>query len=850
MSETKKLRPINRAELAAKGVVALSNTPNAKKPYGVGGLTPAELKAWFDKLGVFLADKINELQSTLSSADAADYIFINSGNTSLITLGDFIRAAYSGYLADTFLRVNLPEYKGKTSIAAALSSIVRDLISSKESVDALERGAVFGIETDVSGNTAAILLKNKAGEEISRAQIDLTVTEERLSKNLRGRIETLEGSSYTDVIYNKTTGQLSFITASGMEESIFLPLPDASRGDPGKSAYEIACEHGFSGTEAAWLDSLQGDVGLPGPKGDDGKPFMVSKVYSSVAAMNSGYKTDGLPVGAFVVIDTGNVEDEENARLYIKGEAAYEFITDLSGAEGIQGPPGASVTVSKVQESAVDGGSNVVTFSDGNALSVKNGSKGTAVGIVSVSVSTSAGGINRVEFTDGNMLEVRNGANGKNGEDGAAGERGTGILKVSTSLTSYTTTTGGKNPIKRMKISTIKNEANVSEVLVGDLISQSYYLYHIYYLDATYAYMDTYTSIRGATGSKGEDGADGKDGAAGADGKDGANGKDGADGKDGAAGERGTGILNITGGLAAYTTAVNGMTPAYRILISRVITDSKVNTVIVGDTIRYSTFLYPIIYVDATYAYCSARITIKGADGTNGKDGAAGADGQDGYTPVKGVDYFTESDKAEMIQAVMDGIGSPVFGFVDENNNIILKGTLTEDNYSVKYEMEDGSIVDIGELSFVPEVTYTDLVPTAKGSDGSVLNGVGYQRDARWSTSAGTLTTGVTGYTAIGLSPITGGKPLTVYVYGLELDGTSYSALIANKLLTGTVKDFSYKLTAGFTGTTFVSKVEKLANYYYKITTLATDSTAAYFALCGKTVSSMTPIVTLNEPIM
>lgn len=101
---------------------------------------------------------------------------------------------------------------------------------------------------------------------------------------------------------------------------------------------------------------------------------------------------------------------------------------------------------------------------------------------------------------------------------GATGERGTGILKVTTAPTSYTTATGGKNPIKRMSLSTIKTQANVDEVLVGDQISHSYYLYHIYYLDATYAYMDTYQSIRGATGSKGDDGAkgaDGKDGASG-----------------------------------------------------------------------------------------------------------------------------------------------------------------------------------------------------------------------------------------------------------------------------------------------------------------------------------------------
>ena len=53
-----------------------------------------------------------------------------------------------------------------------------------------------------------------------------------------------------------------------------------------------------------------------------------------------------------------------------------------------------------------------------------------------------------------------------------------------------------------------------------ELISHSFYHYHIYYLDATYAYMDTYKSIRGATGAAGSNGKDGKNGADGADGKD------------------------------------------------------------------------------------------------------------------------------------------------------------------------------------------------------------------------------------------------------------------------------------------------------------------------------------------
>ena len=33
--------------------------------------------------------------------------------------------------------------------------------------------------------------------------------------------------------------------------------------------------------------------------------------------------------------------------------------------------------------------------------------------------------------------------------------------------------------------------------------------------------------------------------------------------------------------------------------------------------------------------------------------GAAGPAGADGKTPVKGTDYFTEADKAELVQAVL-----------------------------------------------------------------------------------------------------------------------------------------------------------------------------------------------------
>ena len=38
----------------------------------------------------------------------------------------------------------------------------------------------------------------------------------------------------------------------------------------GKSAYEIAVDNGFIGTEEEWLESLQGEKGDKGDKGDTG----------------------------------------------------------------------------------------------------------------------------------------------------------------------------------------------------------------------------------------------------------------------------------------------------------------------------------------------------------------------------------------------------------------------------------------------------------------------------------------------------------------------------------------------------------------------------------------------------
>lgn len=127
-------------------------------------------------------------------------------------------------------------------------------------------------------------------------------------------------------------------------------------------------------------------LNLTGPAGT----FAISKVYSSVAAMNEGYATDGVPVGGLVVIDTGNVEDEDNAKLYVKGDAAYEYLTDMSGAQGIQGPKGdkgdtgntgpQGVGISSITKTGtvglVDTYTILLTNGQNSTFTVTNGEKG------------------------------------------------------------------------------------------------------------------------------------------------------------------------------------------------------------------------------------------------------------------------------------------------------------------------------------------------------------------------------------------------------------------------------------------------------------------------------------------
>lgn len=110
----------------------------------------------------------------------------------------------------------------------------------------------------------------------------------------------------------------------------------------------------------------------------------------------------------------------------------------------------------------------------------------------------------------------------------------------------------------------------------------------------------------------------------------------------------------------------------------------------------------------------------RGADGAQGPQGVQGEPGEKGDTGAAGKDgsdYVLTSEDLEEIAtlAAMKVREDTVLGSIDENNNILLSGSLADGTYVLKYKNEDGTYTEVGTLKVgsVTE-TYTNLAdPTS-----------------------------------------------------------------------------------------------------------------------------------------
>lgn len=151
-----------------------------------------------------------------------------------------------------------------------------------------------------------------------------------------------------------------------------------------------------------------------------------------------------------------------------------------------------------------------------------------------------------------------------------------------------------------------------------------------------------------------------------------------------------------------------------------------------------------------------------------------------GDTPIKGIDYWTEADKGEIIQAVVDVMGGSLIGYVDENNVIVLVGGLEGETYTVKYKMEDDSLIEIGELVLSepeePEEVINQI-PISTDASGEPFNGgQGWKTGYRMSISSGSETA-AEGYECTGFIPVAYGD--VIRIKGVDIREENSTNMVA-----------------------------------------------------------------------
>ena len=121
---------------------------------------------------------------------------------------------------------------------------------------------------------------------------------------------------------------ITIVDADGETSATLHNGANGEKGTDGKSAYQIAVEQGYQGSESDWLSSLKGDKGEKGNTGAKGNPGQDG--------------TDGKSAYA-IAVEHGYEDSEEKWLLSLKGEkgdTGERGEKGNTGDRGLQGVPG------------------------------------------------------------------------------------------------------------------------------------------------------------------------------------------------------------------------------------------------------------------------------------------------------------------------------------------------------------------------------------------------------------------------------------------------------------------------------------------------------------------------------
>ncbi len=252
---------------------------------------------------------------------------------------------------------------------------------------------------------------------------------------LPGYLLSLDGSCRVELADGAGTviksSALPFSAAAGANvERVYdegeLPNDSAYeifRGKDGKSAYELACEEGFTGSLADWLDSLSGMIGKK-----IRSVANVSRVDDTLVISydDGGFDTfiisdgkDGVGIARIEIRDNGEPDSRELA--FSMTDGTEKTISFLCGKDGESGADGIPCT------HYWDGTVLTVTSASGTSSAELAGADGVSPKIEIAEIATG----HSVTVTDAygthtfNVTDGLNGINGADGSDGYTPIRGT-----------------------------------------------------------------------------------------------------------------------------------------------------------------------------------------------------------------------------------------------------------------------------------------------------------------------------------------------------------------------------------------------------------------------------------------
>ena len=150
---------------------------------------------------------------------------------------------------------------------------------------------------------------------------------------------------------------ITIVDADGETSATLHNGANGEKGSDGKSAYQIAVEQGYQGSESDWLSSLKGDKGNTGAKGNPGQDGADGKSAYAIA------------------VEHGYEDSEEKWLLSLKGEKGDTSERGEKGDAGVDGKDGFSPIANVVK----DGSITTITITDKNGTTTVTLTEGAAV---------------------------------------------------------------------------------------------------------------------------------------------------------------------------------------------------------------------------------------------------------------------------------------------------------------------------------------------------------------------------------------------------------------------------------------------------------------------------------------